>query len=533
MNIGSFTLAENQIKQIMKAKNLHLLSVLILLSILVACSKKGDSLVVIPVDAQDGQLTELNFCNDEETGRIIRCGTLFVRENRADPESRLIDLPIKIFKSTSDNPKEPIFYLNGGPGASNVTFWPYDEFLETRDVVLVGYRGVDGSSRLNCPGMFSAEKGPNMFDSEAIEDSRLKLTNCVEELEAKGFDLAGYTMLEVIEDVETARQALGYDRIDLLSQSYGTRIAQIYAYKYPESIHRSILVAVNPPGHFVWEPETIDRQIEYYSELCKKDPYCSSRTSDLAQSFNNVVHNMPDKWLLFPIDPDKVRMGAFIGLYHRGSAASVFDMILAAENGDPSGLALSSFMFDVMIGSMDFAWGDSFAKAYADYDPSRDYVKDMSMENSIMGSPGSQTFGMQTAWPGVHLPAEYNEPQYTDVEMLLVSGSVDFSTPAEFATSELLPYLNNGKQVILKELGHSGDLIWHDLEAFTHMATTYYNTGQVDDSKYEHSPMDFQPEQSYPAMAKIAIGGSLGVILLVGGLLYLLIRWIRKRRHSV
>jgi len=499
--------------------------------VIAACGGNKDATITVPADASDGELSELIFCNDEETGRIIQCGTLYVKENRANPSSRIIDLPIKIFKSTSDNPEEPIFYLHGGPGASNITFWPDDEYLKTRDVVLVGYRGVDGSSRLNCPGMFAGESN-QLFGTEAITESRINLTVCVEALETSGFDLAGYTMLDVIEDVETARQALGYDQIELLSQSYGTRLAQFYAYKYPERIHRSILVAVNPPGHFVWEPETIDRQIEYYSALCKKDPYCNSRTSDLAQSFDNVLHNMPKRWLLFPIDPDKVRMGVFMSLYHRGSAASVFDMILAAENGDPSGLALSSFMFDVMIGSMDFAWGDSFAKSYSDYDPTRDYVKDMNMENSIMGSPASQTFGIQTAWPGVHLPAEYNEPQFTDVEMLLVSGSVDFSTPAEFATNELLPYLNNGKQVILKELGHSGDLIWHNKPAFVHMVTTYYDSGQVDSSKYEQYPMDFEPQQRYAAMAKMVVGGGTGSVLLLVGLIYLLVRKIKKRRSS-
>jgi len=516
----------------MKTKNSNLLHLLIMILVIAACGGKKDTPVSIPADASDGELSELIFCNDEETGRIIQCGTLYVKENRANPSSRIIDLPVKVFKSYSSNPEEPIFYFSGGPGASNLTHWPYDEILETRDVVLVGYRGVDGSSRLNCPGMFSSDGGPRMFDSNAIAESRLKLKGCVEGLEAKGFDLAGYTMLEVVEDVEAARRALGYPRIDLLSARYGTRIAQIYAYKYPEVIQRSILVAVNPPGHFVWEPEKIDSQIQYYSELCKKDPYCNSKTSDLAQSFRNVIHNMPEKWLFFSIDPDKVRMGAFIGLYHRGSAATVIDMILSADGGDPSGLALSSFMFDVMISSMDFAWGDSFAKAYSDYDPSRDYVKEMSIGNSIMGSPGSQTFGMLSVWPGVPLPDEFNKPQYSDVEMLLVSGTVDFSTPAEFATNELLPYLNNGKQVVLTELGH-GDLMWYDKEAFIHLATTYYNTGQVDDSKYEHSPMEFQSEQSYAAMAKIAVGGSLGVILLIGGLLYWLIRWIRRRFISI
>ena len=330
MKIGSDTLAENQMKQIMKTKNLPLLTLIIMSLMFTGCGDKSNIPVVIPDDAWDGKLTQMEFCNDEESGRIIQCGTLFVRENRNNPKSRLIDLPVKVFKSFNSNPEEPIFYFSGGPGGSNLTHWPFDEILETRDVVLVGYRGVDGSSRLNCPGMFSSDGGPRMFDSDAIAKSRLKLKGCVEELEAKGFDLAGYTMMEVIEDIETARRALGYPRIDLLSASYGTRLAQIYAYKYPEIIHRSILVAVNPPGHFVWEPETIDSQIQYYSELCKKDPYCNSRTSDLARTFKNVIHNMPEKWLFFSIDPDKVRMGAFIGLYHRGSAATVIDMILSA-----------------------------------------------------------------------------------------------------------------------------------------------------------------------------------------------------------
>ena len=69
----------------------------------------------------------------------------------------------------------------------------------------------------------------------------------------------------------------------------------------------------------------------------------------------------------------------------------------------------------------------------------------MAVSNSIMGSPGSQTFGLLDAWPGVMIPEKYNVPQYSETESLLVSGTVDFSTPVKFATEELLPYLKNGK----------------------------------------------------------------------------------------
>src|SRR4030042_1405014 len=56
------------------------------------------------------------------------------------------------------------------------------------------------------------------------------------------------------------------------------------------------------------------------------------------------------------------------------------------------------------------------------------------------------------------MPDEFRKAQHSSVETLLLSGSVDFSTPAEYATHELLPLISNGKQVILAEMGHTNDL---------------------------------------------------------------------------
>ncbi len=50
------------------------------------------------------------------------CGTLLVQENRADPISRLISVPVTIVRSMSSKPAEPIFFLPGGPGNSNQVF---------------------------------------------------------------------------------------------------------------------------------------------------------------------------------------------------------------------------------------------------------------------------------------------------------------------------------------------------------------------------------------------------------------------------
>jgi len=41
------------------------------------------------------------------------------------------------------------------------------------------------------------------------------------------FDLSNYTFLDVIEGIEAARKRLGYERVNLFSGSYGTRLAMM------------------------------------------------------------------------------------------------------------------------------------------------------------------------------------------------------------------------------------------------------------------------------------------------------------------
>jgi hypothetical protein len=41
-----------------------------------------------------------------------------------------------------------------------------------------------------------------------------------------------------------------------LSESAGTRTAISYSWRYPASVHQSVMVGVNPPGHFLFYPGT-------------------------------------------------------------------------------------------------------------------------------------------------------------------------------------------------------------------------------------------------------------------------------------
>src|SRR5439155_17275908 len=100
---------------------------------------------------------------------------------------------------------------------------------------------------------------------------------CAHRLQDDGVDLAGYTLPERVDDLEAARRALVYQRIDLVSESVGTRTATIYAWRYPQRIRRSVMIGVNQPGGFHWDAKTTGEQIDRYAALCAKDASCRSR----------------------------------------------------------------------------------------------------------------------------------------------------------------------------------------------------------------------------------------------------------------
>ncbi len=106
---------------------------------------------------------------------------------------------------------------------------------------------------------------------------------CADRLTDDGVDLAGYSLPQRVDDLEAARRALGYGRIDLLSESAGTRTAMIYAWRYPKSIHRSVMIGVNPPGHFLWDAKTTDEQIRRYAALCAEDESCSEPDAGISR----------------------------------------------------------------------------------------------------------------------------------------------------------------------------------------------------------------------------------------------------------
>ena len=462
---------------------------------------------------------------------------LAVPENRHRPGTRLISLPLVRIMGAGEPQGVPVFFLNGGPGYSNlvgeVPLW-VEGILAGHPIITVGYRGADGSVILRCPEIAQAERestgdllGPRMRTR-----IHLAMERSVARLRAEGVDLEGYSVAEVLEDIEAARKALGYERIDLLGFSYGTRLALLYAQRYPERVGRSLLVGVNPPGHFFFDPDLTDQVVQEYARLWTKDKRRAATCPDLAGAMRRVNRAMPKHWLGIPIDSGKVRVLTFMLLSSRKNAVMAMDAYAAADLGDASGLAALSTMMTIMSGRTgDRPLGDFYCKGVLDYQPGRDYLADARRPDAILGAPFSELiWGPLTEgcpWPTAQAGDNLRRLQVSDVETLLVSGNLDVATPAQAAIREVLPLLRHGRQIILPGKSHV-DLFQEQPEAFNTMAVSFFDTGQADDSGFANAPKGFGNGLRLPTLVKLGLAG----LVLAAGILGASAWWLiwRLRR---
>jgi pimeloyl-ACP methyl ester carboxylesterase len=523
----------------MKTNYILIALVLIAALLLVGCGSEDTPVPAVPDGAQAGDLTELEACEFQpaasKTRYAAECGTLVVPENWDVDGSRLIALPVMRIPARRANPAEPVFYLLGGPGMRNRPWALPDWLLENHDVVVVGYRGVDGTVALSCPEatrLIKAHIGEDLFSEQARAEYAAAVKQCAATHQGAGVDLSGYTVPGIVEDMEAARKALGYDRINLYSLSFGTRTAQIYAYMHPDSLHRLVLIGVATPGSMVTDPAGLDELIEYIGELCAKDAACSSRTSDFARTMYEVNHDMPKRWLFFKIDPATIRYSIQMFMQESKYMPMAFDAYLAAAEGDPSGLAMLNLITKLV--PLDLLLGDQASKIGTLDMEKYGGIESISLGDSVMGSPMAEAvWPLFQEWPIELAPKDLREYQETDVDMLLVTGTVDVSTLPAWL-DEASTYFHKAQIVLLPEFGHIGDVQTFQPEAFERLVTSYYDTGAADDSLFVYQPLPFKPSMRLTVIARLLVAAMVVLpALLILGIVLVVRRTLRGRRRAI
>jgi hypothetical protein len=208
---------------------------------------------------------------------------------------------------------------------------------------------------------------------------------------------------------------------------------------------------------------------------------------------------------------------------------------LSADHGDASGFWLQSLLADFAFPKQ-FVWGQLAAAGHADaraaerYFSSSEHRRDSILGN---GNPGTDFIWgrgkLADAWPANADENQYDHVRTSNVETLLVGGSVDFTTPPQIARRELLPYLPNGHQVVLPGFGHSTSFWTQQPDAGTHLINTFFDSGRVDRSLYKPTNVDFTPEVTQTALGKGIAGTMVGLAALTIVSLLLMAWRVHKR----
>src|SRR4051794_37134141 len=148
-------------------------------------------LSAFPLAAQNASVQfEKNDCPfDHPNNPTVICGTLIVPEDRAKPEGNQVYLAVAVYPARDPHPApDPLFFLDGGPGASTLQNWggdlsfPFADMNRTRDVVLMDYRGAGYSEpSLYCDEVadyYSSALDSQDTDSQAAPNYLTALKDC-------------------------------------------------------------------------------------------------------------------------------------------------------------------------------------------------------------------------------------------------------------------------------------------------------------------------------------------------------------------
>ena len=326
-----------------------------LTAVLIACG---------PVTAQDDAdpaRLELEDCRiragEGFPGIKARCGTFERLENPADPDSTLLKLHVAVVAALSLEPEPDAFVpIAGGPGQSTIEFYAslvgaFEEVRRTRDIVLLDQRGTGRSAPMDC----DADEG--IIEGGFSREQTIAVTEtCLEQLP---HDPRYFTTSVAVEDLEALRVALGYSQFNLYGISYGTRVAQHFVRRYPESTRSVIIDGVVAPQIALGPGIAIEAQnaLDAIFERCAESEPCNDRFPTIHDDFEELRQRLADDAVTISIPsplkgtPEDITFGddEMAGAlrllsYHPSSVALIPLLIDEAVNGNFQPLAAQFMM---------------------------------------------------------------------------------------------------------------------------------------------------------------------------------------------
>ena len=415
---------------------------------------------------------KLKRCGNIPEPPGFRCGSIEVPFERSDPSYGSTRIAFAL--RTRDRDTRPslgtIFAQEGGPGfASTGTANAYTklfaELLERRDLVLVDMRGTGRSERIDCPGLQHGT-GPEF----------ITLSECGRQL---GERFISYRSSAAADDIDAVRRALGLGRITLYGDSYGTFLAQSYAYRHGETLRALVLDSAYPAkGESPWYGSLIRTGNRSLELACRRSPKCSGDAGrrlrklvhylrrsgrgvgGLLEAFGGATYGTPDSYVA--IDRAGVQL-------RRGNQKPWKRLTrpLKPDSGDPREYVRAG---ELVVGCNDYPM--IWEKTASEPERRAQLARAIRRHPHNFGpfTPAeialSSSFGYLECltWPAptaVYEPPISPGDRPTRAPVLVVSGEMDnLTTPQEGRwTAELFP---NSRRFVARNAGHVDSLIYHN-----------------------------------------------------------------------
>lgn len=383
-----------------------------------------------------------------ERDNRVECGWVSVPRDTATSDGKRIRLWTARVKATGPARPDPILYINGGPGIATVdSILPYIGEIKSlaamrrdRDIIVFDQRGSGRSEEALCPDLGTKLKAvaDQGLSPEVEEQSARDLfVKCRETLEQSGMSLESYTTRATTADLESLRKALGIERWNLLSVSYGSLVAMDAMRTQPESIRSVILNSPYPPNSVNWAEQASVAAAAYdaIDRSCDAQPKCRERFGKLVPKLEETLARLEAKPV---VDGERKITGRLFAqalwpLAVRSATVRFVPLAIArAHSGDE----------EVIKGmARTFAGGDAFGG----YSPAQGvaischefgrstawYARARSLHPGLVSAaPDDSRDEMCAAYRPGYASPEFFAPVASDIPTLLYAGALDAATPA-------------------------------------------------------------------------------------------------------
>ncbi|WP_115573772.1 alpha/beta hydrolase [Xanthomonas campestris] len=420
------------------------------------------------------QFSPCTLSSGSAAGNIeAQCAQLQVPENPAAPNGRKLALKIAWLESDAgaSHAPDPVFFIAGGPGQSAtqvaaIVDMGLREVRKQRDIFLVDQRGTGGSHPLECRDADGTPLALENDSAATAEQLSAYAARCAAGLHNDA-DPRYFTTSEAIGDLDAVREALGAQQINLIGGSYGTRVAQQYAARYPQHTRTVVLDGVAPNdlvigGEFA---RTFEDAIALQTTQCKAQPACAKRFPvDTRTQLRQVVERL--RQAPVPVDYRDPRTGELhhqevnadtvaglaFGFSYAPETASLLPLVLdeAAAGRYASLMALAQMSGSDMADQMNrpMQWS-----VLCSEDAGR-YRAPAAQDDTLLGAQVAEMFfAACKTWPSKPTPAAAFAPFRSTLPVLLLSGQLDPVTPPRYA-ARVLQGLPNGRHLIAPGQSH-------------------------------------------------------------------------------